>query len=110
MRYIDALRNPLQVCLAIDELDADWPLGSGEQREDEDVRWLRDLILREQAQDYMLRGLLIREYNGDLQLVVPKRMQAQIIRQARDHFSVDKTEELVKNDYWIPNLRRRGRA
>jgi len=112
MAHVDALsRNPLPVCLVIDESDAGLTARFRRaQEEDDGVRRLRDLVLRGQARDYVLRGnLLFRESNGDLQLVVPRRMQTQIIRRAheRGHFSVGKTEDLVKGDYWIPNLRRR---
>jgi len=34
-------------------------------------------------------------------------MQSQIIRQAheRGHFSITKTEALLRKDYWIPNVK-----
>lgn len=83
MAHVDALsRNPLPVCLVIDESDAGLTARLARtQEEDDGVRRLRDLLLRGQARDYLLRGnLLFKEFNGDLQLVVPKRMQTQIIR------------------------------
>lgn len=112
MVHVDALsRNPLPACLVIDETDAGLTARLRRaQEEDDGVKRLRELVSRGQAQEYTLRGnLLFRESDGDLQLVVPRRMQAQIIRRAHEqgHFSVNKTESLVKNDYWIPNLRRR---
>lgn len=112
MAHVDALsRNPLPTCLVIDESDAGLTARLRKaQEEDEGVRRLRDLTLRGQARDYTVRGnLLFKESNGDLQLVVPRKMQTQTIRRAheRGHFSVNKTESLVRSDYWTPNLRQR---
>lgn len=112
MTHVDALsRNPLPACLIIAETDEGLtPRLKKAQAEDDNVRRLRDLIARGQARDYVLRGdLLFKESNGNLQLVVPKRMQSQIIRRAHEqgHFSVGRTESLVKTNYWIPNLRQK---
>lgn len=40
-------------------------------------------------------------------MVVPERMQDQVIRKMHEqgHFSTAKTEDLVKANYWIPDLR-----
>lgn len=112
MTHVDALsRNPLPTCLVIDESDASLTARlRGAQEEDDGVKRLRGLVLQGRAPDYVLRGdLLFKESEGDVYMVVPKRMQTQIIRRAHEqgHFSVDKTENLVKADYWIPNLRQR---
>lgn len=112
MAHVDALsRNPLPVCLVIDETEAGLTARLQKtQEEDDSVVRLRDLVLRNKTQNYVIRSnLLYRESGGDFQLVVPKRMQMQIIRRAheRGHFSIGKTEALIRADYWIPNLRQR---
>jgi len=112
MAHVDALsRNPLPVCLVIDEAEAGLTARLRKaQEEDDNVVKLRDLVLQDKTRDYVIRGgLLYKESGGDIQLVMPKRMQTQIIRRAHEqgHFSIGKTEDLVRADYWIPNLRQR---
>jgi len=66
------------------------------------------LVKSSKTTDYIIKGeLLFRENNGELLVVVPKSMQSQIIRQAHEigHFSVSKTEAILRNDYWIPNVK-----
>jgi len=52
-------------------------------------------------------GLLFKESEGDIRLVIPKSMRKQIIRRVHDrgHFSIGKTETLLKRNYWFPNMR-----
>ncbi|KMQ88410.1 hypothetical protein RF55_12116 [Lasius niger] len=78
------------------------------QNKDDDVKKILDTLKQGQPSDYILRGgLLYKEIDDDIRLVIPKSMQIQIIRRAheRGHFAVGKTEALVKKDYWIPKLR-----
>jgi len=110
MMHVDALsRNPLPVCFVIDKSEADLTARLRKaQEEDDSVRKLRDLIMQNKRKAYIIQGdLVYRESGGDVQLVVPKRMQTQLIQRAheRGHFSAGKTEVLVRPDYWIPNLR-----
>lgn len=112
MAHVDALsRNPLPTCLVISESEAGLTARLRRAQEEDDiVRKLRDLVSQNKAPDYMVRGnLLYRESGGSIQLVVPKRMQTQIIRRAHEqgHFSVKKTEDLVRANYYVPNLRQR---
>lgn len=55
----------------------------------------------------MRDGLLFKIFDNDVQLVGPKSMQSQIIRLAHEqgNFSVNKTELLVKRDYWFADMR-----
>lgn len=80
--------------------------------QEEDPETLKTLKLAEQdqARGYITRsGLLFREVDDDPRLVVPKGMHSQIIKQThgRGHFSVGKTEALVRKEYWIQNLQAR---
>lgn len=78
------------------------------QAEDEDVKRVLDALKQGRSNDFIVRdGLLYKEVDDDIRLVIPKSMQAQIIRKAheRGHFATSKTEALIKKDYWIPGLR-----
>lgn len=66
-----------------------------------------DFSVRGKLDGYTVReGLLFKEVNDDLLLVVPTLMQNQIIRNAYEggHFSIAKIEALLKKDYYIPNV------
>ena len=58
---------------------------------------------------YVVRGeLIFRENGGDIQLVVPKCLRFQITRRIHEengHFATEKTEALIKRNYWFPNMR-----
>ena len=109
MAHVDALsRNPLPTCMLIDESnEALISRLKKAQNEDAEVQKILNLVKQNQARDYVIRGgLLFREVDDDVLLVVPKGMHSQIIRLAhgRGHFSVSKNEALVKKGYWVPNL------
>lgn len=66
------------------------------------------MVDKGQRDGYVVRGgLLFREDNGDTKLVVPKCLQSQIARRAHEngHFATEKTEALIKRNYWFPNMR-----
>lgn len=112
MPHVDALsRNPISSSMLIDESEVALTARLRKaQEEDDEVMKLKELVLQGKTQNYLMRGnLLYKESNGDIQFVVPERMQTQIIRRTHEHghFSVGKTETLVRADYWIPNLRQR---
>ena len=102
MAHVDALnRNTLPECLAIDETEAGLSAHLQKaQDENESAKKLRDLVQQSQAPDYVVRGgLLVKEVDADVRLMIPRRMQTQIIRRAheREHFSISKTLGLIKN-------------
>jgi len=110
MKHVDALsRYPLPECNLIDRE------GEGltarlrkAQSEDNDIKKIVDLVKSSKTTDYTIKGeLLFREIDGELLVVVSKSIQSQIIRQAHEigHFSVSKTEAILRNDYWIPNVK-----
>lgn len=109
MLHVDALsRNPLPSCLTVDECEEGLTARLRRaQKEDDDAKKIFDMLKQGQPCDHIMRGgLLYRKIGDDIRLVVPKSMQAQIIRIAheRGHFAAGKTEALVKRDYWIPKL------
>jgi hypothetical protein len=52
-------------------------------------------------------GILLKEINNDVQIIIPTSLKSQVIRKAyeREHFSIAKTEALLNKEYWIPNIR-----
>jgi len=57
----------------------------------------------------LCRAGYYKSIGDEIRLVVPRSTQQQVIRKAheRGHFAIDKTEALVKRDYWIPGLRQK---
>lgn len=110
MGHVDALsRNPLPTCLLLNE-DEDGLTAQlrRAQLNDENTKKIIQLTQEGKTHGYSIRGgLLFKEVDGDTRLVVPKAMCSQIIKCAheRGHFSVAKTEAIVKRDYHIPDLR-----
>lgn len=110
MAHVDALnRNPLSECMTIEESNAWLTVRLRKaQNEDTDIAKIRELIRQGQPTNFIERGdLIFREKKGDVYLVVPEKMQDQIIKKMHEkgHFSTAKTEDLVKANYWLPNLR-----
>lgn len=110
MSHVDALsRYPVLECNVVNkQKDGLTTRLRKAQENDSDVKKVLDRAKTRQVDDFVVRGdLLFKEVDGDLRVVVPKSMQSQIIRQAheRGHFSIAKTEALLRNDYWIPNVK-----
>jgi len=110
MLHVDALsRNPLPTNMVIDESTESLHARIGKaQREDNNIEKLFAMADQRQCEGYIVRGgLLFKESEGDIRLVIPKSMRKQIIRQVHDrgHFSIGETETLLKRDYWFPNMR-----
>ena len=112
MKHVDALsRNPLPEALLIDESnDSLLSRFRNAQNTDQDIMKLVENVRLNKADHYILRNdLLYREVDDELLLVVPKCMQSQVIRQAheRGHFGVNKTELLVRKDFWFKGMQRK---
>lgn len=110
MKHVDALsRYPLPECNLINkERDGLTTRLKKAQSIDSDIQKIFELVKSTKTTDYVVKGeLLFRENNNELLIVVPKSMQSQIIRQAHEvgHFSIAKTEAIIRNDYWIPNVK-----
>lgn len=110
MVHVDALsRNPLPSCLTIGECEEGLMARlKRAQKGDDELRSLIDATERGEANSCLIRGgILYREVDGDIRVVVPRAMQTQIIRRAHEqgHFGTSKTEALVKRNYWVSNLR-----
>lgn len=112
MAHVDALsRYPLPVCNLVERQENGITARlKRAQSEDDDVRKIFELAKLQKINGYTIRGgLLFKECDGDVRIVVPKPIQSQIIRYAheRGHFSIAKTEDLLKKDYWIPDARQK---
>lgn len=110
MTHVDALsRNPLPCVLAIDESEEGLLVKLKKvQRDDSEIKRIIDLAEHGSVNGYTMRdGLLFKMFDNDVRLVVPKSMQSYIIRRAHEqgHFAVNKTELLVKRDYWFTDMR-----
>lgn len=74
---------------------------------DENIQLIKRILLKEPYQNYVLQNdILYKEKNGNKMIVVPKKMQTEIIRKnhERGHFGIVKTEELINREYFIENL------
>lgn len=107
MKHADALsRNPVVMVIQDGLINA---LRAAQER-DESVKAILKILQNQEYEDYVTQnGLLYKEINGNLQLVIPVKMQNEIIRRAHEpgHFAVRKTSDLIGRDYYIPNLEQR---
>jgi len=97
------------VCLAISESDKCLTARLRKaQRDDDDLKEKIERAEEGKLSGYTVqRGLLYKDVGDETRVVIPKLMQLQVIRKAheRSHFGINKTETLVQNDCWIPDLR-----
>lgn len=110
MMHVDVLsRNPLPTCLVINECEKGLLARLKKaQNPDDELKGTFKAIEQDRSEGYLIRGgVLYKEDDGDIRLVVPKTMQSQVIKKAHEqgHFGSAKTEALTRRDYWIPNLR-----
>ncbi|XP_076278315.1 uncharacterized protein LOC143208116 [Lasioglossum baleicum] len=108
MRHVDALsRYPLPVSMSIVEEEAS--VIHKIRKAQADDKELQERISRvNDAEKYVREnGLLYRLVDNEQLLVVPKAMQAYVIRlvHERGHFAVAKTEQLLRRDYWFDSMR-----
>ncbi|CAK9834317.1 Transposon Tf2-9 polyprotein [Anthophora retusa] len=108
--HVDALsRNPLPSCMLVGESESsiNGRLRKA-QREDPGIRKIFELVESGRAEGYTIRGgIIFKEIEGDIRLVVPKSMRTQVVKRAHEngHFASEKTEAVLKKDYWFQNMR-----
>ncbi|GFW32013.1 hypothetical protein TNCV_2600401 [Trichonephila clavipes] len=81
--------------------------GHNAQEEDDNIQTLKSLLEKQESEEFFERnGILYKYLNGRELIVTPKAMQAELIKLIHEngHFSVGKTEEIVKQEFFIPNL------
>ncbi|GFV75058.1 retrovirus-related Pol polyprotein from transposon 17.6 [Trichonephila clavipes] len=77
------------------------------QEEDDNIQTLKSLLENQESEEFFERnGILYKYLNGRELIVTPKAMETELIKLIHEngHFSVGKTEEIVKQELFIPNL------
>lgn len=109
MTHVDALsRNPLPECLVVRQDNGITFKIRRAQQKDDETRRVFERTEEGKMSDYVVRGgLLFKVIDGDVRLVIPKKLQSQIIQQTHrnGHFAAAKTEKLLKRDYWFPAIK-----
>lgn len=118
MAHVDALsRNPISseiLELQVRRIDTDW-VATVQQNDPELQRIIA--ILNDKENDNVIeiknnfvvkKGLLYRKTDIGDRWVVPKGVRWQILKSNHDeigHFGLDKTLEIIKNNYWFAKMR-----
>ncbi|GFY25781.1 blastopia polyprotein [Trichonephila clavipes] len=79
------------------------------QEADENIRNIKKLLPSSKTSEFILNdNVLFKISENQELLVVPEMMQVNVIKKAHSfrHFAVTKTEELVRRDYYFPNMRK----
>ncbi|GFX13178.1 transposon Tf2-6 polyprotein [Trichonephila clavipes] len=104
MKHVDALSRYPVMMVCNDTLTSKL---KNAQEEDDNIQTLKSLLEKQESEEFFERnGLLYKYLNGRELIVTPKAMQAELIKLIHEngHFSVGKTEEIVKQEFFIPNL------
>lgn len=106
MQHVDALsRHPVMV-VTTDEITHKIIIA---QESDEYIKTLKNLLQQGQINDYVLKNnVLYKIVNDEEVLVVPEMMQVEVVKKCHSlgHFSVAKTEDVVKRDFYFPNIKK----
>ncbi|GFW19564.1 retrovirus-related Pol polyprotein from transposon 17.6 [Trichonephila clavipes] len=104
MKHVDALSRYPVMMVCNDTLTSKL---KNAQEEDDNIQTLKSLIEKQESEEFFERNGILYKYLNDRELIVtPKAMQAELIKLIHEngHFSVGKTEEIVKQEFFIPNL------
>ncbi|GFX39514.1 transposon Tf2-9 polyprotein [Trichonephila clavipes] len=104
MKHVDALSRYPVMMVCNDTLNSKL---KNAQEEDDNIQTLKSLLEKQGSEEIFERnGILYKFLNGRELIVTPNAMQAELIKLIHDngHFSVGKTEEIVKQEFFIPNL------
>ncbi|GFV84382.1 transposon Tf2-11 polyprotein [Trichonephila clavipes] len=104
MKHVDALSRYPVMMVCNDTLTSKLKKA---QEEDENIQTLKSLLEKQESEEFFERnGTFYKYLNGRELIVTPKAMQAELIKLIHEngHFSVGKTEEIVKQEFFIPNL------
>ncbi|GFX23384.1 transposon Tf2-11 polyprotein [Trichonephila clavipes] len=104
MQHVDALRRYPITIITSDTLTARLQRA---QQEDENIQNLKSLIGTNNATDFFIKNEILYKYVDGRELIAaPRDMQTELIKLAHEkgHFSSAKTEEIVKREFFIPNL------
>ncbi|GFV64516.1 transposon Tf2-6 polyprotein [Trichonephila clavipes] len=104
MQHVDALSRYPVTIITSDTLTARLQRA---QQEDENIQNLKSLIGTNNATDFFIKNEILYKYVDGRELIAaPRDMQTELINLAHEkgHFSSAKTEEIVKREFFIPNL------
>ncbi|GBL98155.1 hypothetical protein AVEN_268248-1 [Araneus ventricosus] len=104
MQHIDALSRLPVMIISNDTLTEKLKKA---QDEDENIQTLKSLLEKNEVEEFFERNGILHKYiNGRELIVAPKEMQVELIKLAHEngHFSVAETGEIVKQEFFIPNL------
>ncbi|GFX10913.1 hypothetical protein TNCV_511731 [Trichonephila clavipes] len=104
MKHVDALSRYPVMIVCNDTLTSKLKKA---QEEDDNIQTLKSLLEKQESEEFFERNVILYKYlNGRELIVTPKAMQAELIKLIHEngHFSVGKTEEIVKQEFFIPNF------
>ncbi|GFW95115.1 hypothetical protein TNCV_1497541 [Trichonephila clavipes] len=93
--------------LQLEEFDYEIEHRAGSRMKHVDALSRYPVMMKQESEEFFERnGILYKYLNGRELIVTPKAMQAELIKWIHEngHFSVGKTEEIVKQEFFIPNL------
>ncbi|GFU90999.1 hypothetical protein TNCV_4923301 [Trichonephila clavipes] len=104
MKHVDALSRYPVMIVCSDTLTS--KLKKAEE-ENDNIQTLKSLLEKQESEEFFERnGILYKYLNGRELILTTKAMQAELIKSIHENgqFSVGKTEEIVKLEFFIPNL------
>ncbi|GFT17727.1 transposon Tf2-9 polyprotein [Trichonephila clavipes] len=104
MKHVDALSRYPVMMVCNDTLTSKLKKA---QEEDDNIQTLKSLLEKQESEEFFERnGILYKYLNGRELIVTHKAMQAELIKLIHEngHFSVGNAEEIVKQEFFIPNL------
>ncbi|GFY20868.1 transposon Tf2-11 polyprotein [Trichonephila clavipes] len=105
MAHVDALSRPPHCMLIQNSVHLQFLKA---QQADDQITTIKTLLETTPHDNYIVKNkLLYQTVNGTDLLGVPDEMQANIIKTAheRGHFAVQRTQDLVSKDFYIPRLK-----
>lgn len=107
MKHVDALsRYPINV-ITRSGTSISTAIKNAQQT-DEHLKTVRAVLEKGSYQDFLMKNdILYKMHNGRELLVIPKKMQSEIIRSAHDNgqFAVKKVEELILREYYFDHMK-----
>ncbi|GFV62167.1 transposon Tf2-6 polyprotein [Trichonephila clavipes] len=104
MKHVDALSRYPVMIVCNDTLTSKLKKA---QEEDKNIQTLKSLLEKQESEEFFVRnGIFYKYLNGRELIVTPKAIEAELIKLIHENgrFSVGKTEEIVKQEFFIPNL------
>ncbi|GFU18350.1 transposon Ty3-I Gag-Pol polyprotein [Trichonephila clavipes] len=104
MKHVDALSRYPVMIVCNETLTS--KLKKAHEKDD-NIQTFKSLLKKQESEEFFKRnGILYKYLNGRELIVTPKATQAELIKLIHEngHFSVGKTEEIVKQESFIPNL------